>query len=212
MSLSLPPPPPPPPPFIFLPVLPSLSPSFQVSDDCIQIVERGFGADAVTLAEEIWKACERESLEALIEAAFEAIRSRGTDSHNVYLSAEILFDTIWHSPVATELMFDVGYRICIFFIYLALWPYYWPCDSTFKVTRTRATLVFIFGFWMLDLANNTVQGPARALLADLSSPDQHNVVNAIFCSWMAVGNILGYSAGASGKWNRDKPPYSCKGH
>ncbi|RYR19549.1 hypothetical protein Ahy_B03g064360 [Arachis hypogaea] len=121
-------------------------------------------------------------------------------------------------------------------------------DTSEHFTRTRATLVFIFGFWMLDLANNTVQGPARALLADLSSriclfymlslftfstitmwirdfhlvlntflilmkhhdtiiflllgPDQHNVVNAIFCSWMAVGNILGYSAGASGKWNR----------
>ncbi|KAL1327709.1 hypothetical protein AAHE18_13G321600 [Arachis hypogaea] len=74
--------------------------------------------------------------------------------------------------------------------------------STFKGTRTRAALVFILGFWMLDLANNTVQGPARALLADLSGPDQRNVANAIFCSWMAVGNILGYSAGASGKWNR----------
>ncbi|XLU24421.1 hypothetical protein S245_060487, partial [Arachis hypogaea] len=42
---------------------------------------RGFGADAVALAEEIWKASERESLEASIEAAFEAIRSRGTDFH-----------------------------------------------------------------------------------------------------------------------------------
>ncbi|TKY58818.1 Sucrose transport protein SUC3 [Spatholobus suberectus] len=73
---------------------------------------------------------------------------------------------------------------------------------TFKGTRTRAALVFILGFWMLDLANNTVQGPARALLADLSGPDQRNVANAIFCSWMAVGNILGYSSGASGKWNK----------
>uniref|UniRef100_I1N171 Sucrose transport protein SUC3 n=1 Tax=Glycine max TaxID=3847 RepID=I1N171_SOYBN len=72
---------------------------------------------------------------------------------------------------------------------------------TFKGTRTRAALVFILGFWMLDLANNTVQGPARALLADLSGPDQRNVANAVFCSWMAVGNILGYSSGASGKWN-----------
>ncbi|KAL5061568.1 hypothetical protein RYX36_023305 [Vicia faba] len=74
--------------------------------------------------------------------------------------------------------------------------------STFKGTRTRAAVVFILGFWMLDLANNTVQGPARALLADLSGPDQRNVSNAVFCSWMAVGNILGYSSGASGKWNK----------
>lgn len=55
---------------------------------------------------------------------------------------------------------------------------------------------------MLDLANNTVQGPARALLADLSGSDQRNSANAIFCSWMAVGNILGFSSGASGNWHR----------
>lgn len=73
---------------------------------------------------------------------------------------------------------------------------------TFKGTRTRAAVIFILGFWMLDLANNTVQGPARALLADLAGPDQRNVSNAVFCSWMAVGNILGYSSGASGKWNK----------
>lgn len=73
---------------------------------------------------------------------------------------------------------------------------------TFKGTRTRAAVVFILGFWMLDLANNTVQGPARALLADLSGPEQRNVSNAVFCSWMAVGNILGYSSGASEKWNK----------
>lgn len=72
-----------------------------------------------------------------------------------------------------------------------VWKY-----STFKGTRSRAAIVFVIGFWMLDLANNTVQvsfwrfttissgvddssrcytiiilcwqGPARALLADLS--------------------------------------------
>ncbi|KAF8408075.1 hypothetical protein HHK36_007216 [Tetracentron sinense] len=74
--------------------------------------------------------------------------------------------------------------------------------STFKGTRTRAAIVFVIGFWMLDLANNTVQGPARALLADLSGPDQRNSANAIFCSWMAFGNILGFSSGASGNWHR----------
>lgn len=73
--------------------------------------------------------------------------------------------------------------------------------STFKGTRTRAAFVFILGFWMLDLANNTVQGPARALLADLAGPDQRNSANAIFCTWMAIGNILGFSSGSSGKWH-----------
>ncbi|XP_072977916.1 sucrose transport protein SUT4 isoform X1 [Typha angustifolia] len=74
--------------------------------------------------------------------------------------------------------------------------------STYKGPRWRAAAVFIIGFWMLDLANNTVQGPARALLADLSGPDQCNSANAIFCSWMALGNILGFSSGASGNWHR----------
>ncbi|WOL05385.1 sucrose transport protein SUT4 isoform X2 [Canna indica] len=74
--------------------------------------------------------------------------------------------------------------------------------STYKGPRWRAAVVFVIGFWMLDLANNTVQGPARALLADLSSPDQCNSANAIFCSWMAVGNILGFSSGSSGLWHR----------
>ncbi|WOH16451.1 hypothetical protein DCAR_0936004 [Daucus carota subsp. sativus] len=73
---------------------------------------------------------------------------------------------------------------------------------TYKGTRTRAAIVFIVGFWMLDLANNTVQGPARALLADLAGPDQRNSANAIFCTWMAVGNVLGFSSGASGDWHR----------
>ncbi|KAF9592865.1 hypothetical protein IFM89_018419 [Coptis chinensis] len=40
--------------------------------------------------------------------------------------------------------------------------------STYRGTRTRAAIIFVIGFWMLDLANNTVQGPARALLADLA--------------------------------------------
>ncbi|GLU17105.1 hypothetical protein SLE2022_335000 [Rubroshorea leprosula] len=74
--------------------------------------------------------------------------------------------------------------------------------STFKGTWTRAAIIFVIGFWMLDLANNTVQGPAHALLGDLSGPEQQNSANAVFCSWMAVGNILGFSAGASGNWHR----------
>ncbi|XLU48796.1 hypothetical protein S245_043610, partial [Arachis hypogaea] len=159
---------------------------FCFCSDGLKDSERGFGADAVTLAEEIWKACERESLESSIEAAFKAIRSRGTDSH---VPSHCEWLSVHRNFVRHYLAFtnrhrsDVGYRICIFFIYLALWPYYWPCDrilydflgydwifirryNTFKVNRTRAALVFIFGFWMLDLANNTVQGPAWALLAD----------------------------------------------
>ncbi|XWS14859.1 hypothetical protein CRYUN_Cryun35bG0044800 [Craigia yunnanensis] len=34
--------------------------------------------------------------------------------------------------------------------------------------RPRAIVAFIFGFWILDVANNMTQGPCRALLADLN--------------------------------------------
>lgn len=34
--------------------------------------------------------------------------------------------------------------------------------------RQRAIAVFVFGFWILDVANNMTQGPCRALLADLT--------------------------------------------
>ncbi|KAL5207682.1 hypothetical protein ABZP36_032117 [Zizania latifolia] len=74
--------------------------------------------------------------------------------------------------------------------------------STYKGSRYRAATVFVLGFWMLDLANNTVQGPARALLADLSGPDKCNSANAIFCTWMAVGNVLGFSSGTSRDWHK----------
>jgi solute carrier family 45 protein 1/2/4 len=41
------------------------------------------------------------------------------------------------------------------------------CGTT-KDPRWAAAAVYIVGFWFLDFANNTVQGPARAMMADLS--------------------------------------------
>lgn len=73
--------------------------------------------------------------------------------------------------------------------------------QVYKGVRPRAAGVFILGFWLLDLANNTVQGPARALLADLSGPDQRDAANAVFCLWMAVGNVLGFATGSYGGWH-----------
>ncbi len=84
------------------------------------------------------------------------------------------------------------------------------CKILQGVARPRAALVFILGFWLLDLANNTVQGPARALLADLSGPDERDASNAIFCLWMAVGNILGFSTGAYGNWQQWFPALGSK--
>ncbi|EMS35632.1 Sucrose transport protein SUT5 [Triticum urartu] len=68
--------------------------------------------------------------------------------------------------------------------------------------RWAAAAIYIVGFWFLDFANNTVQGPARAMMADLSAGNHGpNVGQAVFCLWMAIGNVLGYTAGANGKWH-----------
>nr|GEU80547.1 sucrose transport protein SUC4-like [Tanacetum cinerariifolium] len=64
--------------------------------------------------------------------------------------------------------------------------------------KTRAIVVFVIGFWFLDMANNATQGPCRALLADLTGNDHRRtrVANAYFSLFMAVGNVLGYATGA----------------
>ncbi|KDP41540.1 hypothetical protein JCGZ_15947 [Jatropha curcas] len=69
-------------------------------------------------------------------------------------------------------------------------------------TRPRAIGVFVFGFWILDVANNMTQGPCRALLADLTGKDHRRtrVANAYFSLFMAVGNVLGFATGAFSNW------------
>ncbi|KAF7820046.1 sucrose transport protein-like [Senna tora] len=71
-------------------------------------------------------------------------------------------------------------------------------DSLEKKSRPRAIAIFVVGFWILDVSNNVLQGPCRALLADLSAGDQRKTrtSNAFFSFFMAVGNILGYAAGS----------------
>ncbi|KDP34602.1 hypothetical protein JCGZ_11979 [Jatropha curcas] len=71
-------------------------------------------------------------------------------------------------------------------------------DSLGKSPKTRAIAVFVVGFWILDVANNMLQGPCRALLADLSGTNQKKTrtANALFSFFMAVGNVLGYAAGS----------------
>ncbi|KAL6216118.1 hypothetical protein ACLB2K_009345 [Fragaria x ananassa] len=71
-------------------------------------------------------------------------------------------------------------------------------DSLHKSTKPRAVLVFVVGFWILDVANNMLQGPCRALLADISGSDTKKMrtANALYSFFMAVGNVLGYAAGS----------------
>ncbi|KAG0559674.1 hypothetical protein M758_10G117900 [Ceratodon purpureus] len=74
-------------------------------------------------------------------------------------------------------------------------------------SRPMAIVVFVLGFWVLDLANNTLQGPCRALLADFTGKDQtrNRRANAFFSLFMAVGNILGFATGAYGGWYKVFP-------
>ncbi|XP_077241463.1 sucrose transport protein-like [Tasmannia lanceolata] len=64
--------------------------------------------------------------------------------------------------------------------------------------KSKAIIIFVVGFWILDVANNMLQGPCRAFLADLSEKDQRRTrsANAFFSFFMAVGNVLGYAAGS----------------
>ncbi|GER27478.1 sucrose transport protein [Striga asiatica] len=80
-----------------------------------------------------------------------------------------------------------------------------PLEKT--VPKPKALLIFVIGFWILDVANNTVQGPCRAMLADLSNGDARKIstANALFSFFMAVGNVLGYAAGSYTKLYRIFP-------
>ncbi|KAL8134099.1 sucrose transport protein-like [Apium graveolens] len=71
-------------------------------------------------------------------------------------------------------------------------------DDMTKTLKPRAVTVFVIGFWILDVANNMLQGPCRALLADLCNGDTRRMrsANAFYSFFMAVGNILGYAAGS----------------
>ncbi|GLJ08835.1 hypothetical protein SUGI_0096860 [Cryptomeria japonica] len=74
-------------------------------------------------------------------------------------------------------------------------------------SRPRAITIFVFGFWLLDLANNMLQGPCRALLADLSGKNQRRTrsANAFFSLFMAVGNVLGFASGSYSQWYKVLP-------
>ncbi|KAK9713770.1 hypothetical protein RND81_06G050400 [Saponaria officinalis] len=71
-------------------------------------------------------------------------------------------------------------------------------DDLSEKTKHRAVALFVFGFWILDIANNMVQGPTRAFLADLSRHDHEKmkVANGFYSFFLAVGNILGYAVGS----------------
>lgn len=44
----------------------------------------------------------------------------------------------------------------------------------------------IIGFWILDLSNNTVQGPCRALLVDIAPADQQSLGSSFFSVMLGI--------------------------
>ncbi|XP_051184798.1 sucrose transport protein SUT2 [Lolium perenne] len=74
-------------------------------------------------------------------------------------------------------------------------------------TRYGAIIVYMIGFWLLDVGNNATQGPCRAFLADLTEndPRRTRIANAYFSLFMALGNILGYATGAYSGWYKIFP-------
>ncbi|KAK7271015.1 hypothetical protein RJT34_26594 [Clitoria ternatea] len=80
-------------------------------------------------------------------------------------------------------------------------------DDITKKTRPRAVVCFVLGFWVLDVANNMLQGPCRAFLGDLAAGDHKKMRlgNAFFSFFMAVGQVLGYAAGSYSKLYRIFP-------
>ncbi|MQL05354.1 hypothetical protein EI015_25015 [Escherichia coli] len=93
---------------------------------------------------------------------------------------------------------SVAVAIAVFLIgYAADLGHSFGDDLSLK-TRPRAVAIFVIGFWILDVANNMLQGPCRAFLGDLAAGDQKKIrtANSIFSFFMAVGNILGYAAGS----------------
>ncbi|KAF8411848.1 hypothetical protein HHK36_004407 [Tetracentron sinense] len=80
-------------------------------------------------------------------------------------------------------------------------------DPIHSTPKTKAIAIFVVGFWILDVANNMLQGPCRALLADLSGINQRRTrnANAFFSFFMAVGNVLGFAAGSLTKLHKLLP-------
>lgn len=61
--------------------------------------------------------------------------------------------------------------------------------------HARAIVIAIVGFWILDLSNNTVQGPCRALLVDVAPADQQAIGGSFFSFMLGTGSLVGYFTG-----------------
>ncbi|EFA84745.1 Suc1-sucrose proton symporter [Heterostelium album PN500] len=65
-----------------------------------------------------------------------------------------------------------------------------------EASKKMAIIIAIIGFWVLDLSNNTVQSPCRALLVDVASPAQQGLGSSLFSLMLGLGNLIGYFMGS----------------
>ncbi|KAF8025081.1 hypothetical protein BT93_F2049 [Corymbia citriodora subsp. variegata] len=88
--------------------------------------------------------------------------------------------------------------VAVFLIGFAADLGYMAGDKLDATMKPRAVAIFVVGFWILDVANNMLQGPCRALLADLSANNHKRmrIANGFFAFFMAVGNVGGYATGS----------------
>lgn len=61
--------------------------------------------------------------------------------------------------------------------------------------KPAAITLSVIGFWILDISNNLLQGPCRALIVDVAPHHQQELGNSLFSAWLGLGNVLGYLAG-----------------
>jgi solute carrier family 45 protein 1/2/4 len=60
---------------------------------------------------------------------------------------------------------------------------------------STSVLIAVFGFYVLDFAINCIQGCSRALLVDIASRQEQDVINAYASFMISLGSIAGYATG-----------------
>ncbi|EGG23382.1 sucrose proton symporter [Cavenderia fasciculata] len=63
-------------------------------------------------------------------------------------------------------------------------------------SKDASIFIAIIGFWILDLSNNVVQAPCRALLVDVAPTSQQGLGSSLFSIMLGIGNLLGYFMGS----------------
>ncbi len=61
-----------------------------------------------------------------------------------------------------------------------------------KAERGGAIAAAIMGLWIIDMSNNALAGPCRALIADIAPVEQQRLGNALMAVWSSVGSVIGF--------------------